>query len=393
MLARLIFALLLMGSAASQAAEPVRIGVLTDFSGNFAAVSGPGSLIATQMAVEDFGGSVLGRPIQILQADHKNRPDLALSIAREWYDSGVDAIVDIVNSAAALGVQDLAKQRNRIAIVSGAGSVDLTGPRCSPTTFLWTWDTYANANVPAAALAHEGGLKWYFITADFAFGAAMERDATASLLAAGGTVVGSVKHPLGETDFAAYLLKAQASGADVVALANGGADTINSIKQAAEFGLTKKQKVAALAMNIPDIHALGLEKAQATMVVEGFYWDRDDATRAWSRRFFERHHAMPAQSQAGDYSSVLHYLKAVAAAGTTDATAVANKMRAMPVEDMFAHGGIVRGDGRMLHDMYLMRVKTPAESKYPWDYYSIVETIPGAKAFRPRSAGGCPLPD
>ncbi len=392
MMARVFLAFLLACTAGAKAQEPVRIGVLTDFSGNFAAVSGRGALVATLMAVEDFGGTVLGRPIEVLQADHKNKPDLALSFARGWYDNGVDAIVDIVNSAAALGVQDLARQKNRIAIVSGAGSVDLTGPRCSPTTFHWTWDTYADANVPVAALAKDGGLKWFFLTADFAFGTAMERDATAALTAVGGTVLGTAHHPLGETDFAAYLLKAQSSGADVVALANGGADTINSLKQAAEFGLTRKQKVAALAMNIPDIKAIGLEKAQGALVVEAFYWDRDEATRAWSKRFFDRVGAMPAQGQAGDYSAVMHYLKAVKAAGTTDASAVADKMRALAVDDMFTHGGIVRGDGRMIHDMYLMRVKSPSESKYPWDYYTIAETVPGARAFRSREAGGCPLP-
>jgi branched-chain amino acid transport system substrate-binding protein len=373
--------------------EPLRIGVLTDESGNFAGVSGAGSVIATRMAVEDFGGSVLGRPIVVLDADHKNKPDLALSIAREWYDGGVYAITELTNSAVALAVQDLAKQRNRIALFAGPGTVDITGPRCGPTTFLWTWDTYADAVVPVRALMERGGKKWFFLTADFAFGAAMQRDATAAVTAAGGTVVGAVKHPLGETDFASYLLQAQASGADVLALANGGGDLINAIKQAAEFGITRKQMVAALALNITDVHALGLERAQGLLTTEGFYWDRDEQSRAFSRRFLALHGAMPTQSQAGQYSSVLHMLKAIAAAGATDPLTVAAMMRKMPVEDAFAHGGKLRGDGRMVHDMYLVQIKSPAESRYPWDYYTILATVPGEQAFRPRDVGGCPLLD
>ena len=375
------------------AQTPLKIGVLTDEAGNFAAVSGQGSVVAARMAAEDFGGSVLGRPIVVVDADHKNKPDLALSIAREWYDGDVYAIVDLVNSAVALAVQDLARQKGRIALFSGPGTVDLTGPRCAPTTFLWTWDTYADAVVPVQALMARGGRKWFFLTADFAFGAAMQRDATAALTAAGGTVAGFAKHPLGETDFASYLLQAQASGADVLALADGGADLINAIKQAAEFGITRTQKVAALALNITDIHALGLAQAQGLITTEAFYWDRDAAARAFSRRFLARHGAMPTQGQAGLYSAVLHMLKAMAAAGTDDPTAVAAMMRHLPVEDAFAHGGHVRGDGRMVHEMYLVQVKSPAESHEPWDYYRVLATVPGDTAFRPRAAGGCTLPE
>jgi branched-chain amino acid transport system substrate-binding protein len=378
---------------AGWAQEPIKIGVLTDMSGNFASVSGAGSVLAAQMAVEDFGGKVLGRPIEILQGDHKNRTDLGLQIAREWYDGGVIAIDDVVNSAIALGVEDLAGQKKKFALMSGPGTVDITGPRCNPYTYLWTWDTYADAVVPVRAIIAQGGKRWYFLTADFAFGTTMQRDATAALLAAGGEVAGSAKAPLGENDFSSYLLQAQSSGAQVLALANGGLDTINSIKQAAEFGIPKTMRVAALALNITDVHSLGLDKAQGSIVTEGFYWDHDDASRAWSRRFFERIHAMPTQGQAGGYSAVLSFLKAVQAAGSLDPDAIAAKMRALPVDDAFAHGGRVRGDGRMIHDMYLAQVKTPAESKYPWDYYSILATIPGDQAFRPRAMGGCPLPD
>jgi branched-chain amino acid transport system substrate-binding protein len=378
--------------ASARAEEPIRIGVLTDESGNFAALSGPGSVIAARMAAEEFGGTVLGRPIQIIDADHKNRTDLGLQIAREWYDGGVLAIADVVNSSIALGVQGLAGQRKRFALLSGPGTVDITGPACNPYTYLWTWDTYADATVPVREIVGAGGGKWFFLSADFAFGAAMQRDATAALTAAGGIVAGGVKAPLGETDFSSYLLQAQASGATVLALANGGIDTINSIKQAAEFGLTAQMKVAALALNITDVHALGLDKAQGILVTEGFYWDRDEASRAWSRRFFARRHAMPAQSQAGTYSAVLQFLKAIESAGTTEPDAVAARMRALPVDDAFAHGGHLRADGRMVHDMFLMQVKTPAESRYPWDYYRTLATIPGDQAFRPRAAGGCGLP-
>ena len=380
-------------AAAAGAAEPVRIGVLTDKSGNFAALAGPGSVLAARMAAEDFGGTVLGRPVEIIHADHKNRTDLGVQIAREWYDSGVIAIADVVNSAIALGVQDLAQQRKRFALLSGPGTVDITGPRCNPYTYLWTWDTYADATVPVRAIVGEGRASWFFLAADFAFGAAMQRDAMAALTQAGGSVAGSVKAPLGETDFSSYLLRAQSSGANVLALANGGIDTINSIKQAAEFNLPATQRIVALALNITDVHALGLDKAQGILVTEGFYWDRDDAARAFSRRFFDRHGAMPAQSQAGTYSAVLQFLKAMRQAGTDDPDAIAARMHALPVDDAFAHDGHLRADGRMVHDMFLMQVKTPAESRYDWDYYKLLATVPGEQAFRSREAGGCPLAD
>ncbi len=375
------------------AAEPLRIGVLTDQSGNFSALSGAGSVLAAQMAAEDFGGKVLGRPIEILQADHQNKTDIGLEIARRWFEvDHVSAIADLVNSAVALGVQELSRHEKRIALQSGAGTTELTGKACSPYGVQWTWDTYEAAVAPVRALLKDGGDSWFFVTADFAFGAAMQRDAEKAIRAGGGTVVGSVKHPLNNQDFGSFLLQAQASKAKVVAFANGGADATNSVKQSAEFGLAASgTKLAGLALNITDIDAIGLKDAQGFMYVEAFYWDLNEATRAWSKRFFARQKAMPSQMQAGVYSSVTHYLKAVAAAGTDDADKVMQQMRALPVNDFFATGGRVRADGRMVHDVYLVRVKSPAESKYPWDYYQIVRKIPGDEAFRPLAESECPL--
>jgi branched-chain amino acid transport system substrate-binding protein len=385
----------LAGAAASaaDADEKLRIGVLTDEGGPFSTLSGEGSVEAARMAVEDFGGKVLGRTVEVIDADHQNKPDIGLGIARRWFENEhVAVIIDLANSAVALGVQELARQEGRIALISTSGSADLTGKACSPLGAQWTWDTYAVAVAPVRALIAEGYDSWFFITADFAFGAAMQRDAEHAIRDAGGKVLGSVKHPLNTSDFASYLLQAQASGAKVVAFANGGSDTINAVKQAAEFGLTAKgAKLAALALNITDIHSLGLATAQGIVFVEGFYWDRDDAARAWSRRFFARRKAMPSQMQAGVYSAVASYLKAVQAAGTDDAAKVMARMRALPVDDFFAHGGRLRADGRMVHDMYLVQVKTPAQSTGDWDYYKILRTIPGEQAFRPLSDSECPL--
>jgi branched-chain amino acid transport system substrate-binding protein len=371
----------------------VRIGVLTDQSGNFSALSGAGSVTAAEMAAADFGGTVAGAKIEIINADHQNKTDIGLAIARRWYDAdGVDAIVDVPNSAIVLGVQQIAKERNRVLLVSGGGTADLTGKACSPVGIHWTWDTYALAVGTARAMLSQGDDSWFFLTADFAFGAAMQRDATAVIQAAGGKVVGGVKHPLETADFSSFLLQAQGSGAKVVALANGGGDTINSIKQAAEFGLAERgQKLAALAINITDVHALGLKAAQGLMLTDGFYWDRDDATRAWSKRFFAKHGGMPTQTHAGVYSAVMHYLQAIEATKTDEARAVVAQMKATPIDDFFAHGGRIREDGRMVHDVYLMQVKTPAESHYDWDYYKILRTIPGDQAFRPLAESECPL--
>jgi branched-chain amino acid transport system substrate-binding protein len=373
--------------------DVVKIGVLTDQSGNFSSLSGAGSVLAAEMAAADYGGTVVGKPIEIINADHQNKTDIGLQIARRWYDvDGVDAIVDVPNSAIVLGVQDIAKERNRVLLVSGGGTADLTGKACSPVGIHWTWDTYSFAVGSARALLDQGNDTWFFLTADFAFGAAMQRDATSVIEAGGGKVLGAVKHPLQTADFSSFLLQAQNSGAKLVALANGGSDTINAVKQAAEFGLTERgQKLAALAIYITDVHAIGLKGAQGLVLTTAFYWDRDEETRAWSRRFFARHGAMPTQAQAGVYSSVMHYLKAIAATGTDEARAVVTRMKATPVDDFFARGGKIREDGRMVHDMYLAQVKKPEESHYAWDYYKILRTIPGDQAFRPLSESECPL--
>ncbi len=371
----------------------VKIGVLTDESGVFSALSGAGSVEAARMAIEDFGGKVAGKPILLVDADHQNKTDLGAEIARRWIDSeGVDVIVDVPNSAIVLAVQEIAKEKNRVLLVSAGGTADLTGRACSPVGIHWTWDTYAFAASSAKSIVEQGGDTWFFITADFAFGQAMQRDATRFIEAAGGRVLGSVRHPLGTADFSSFLLQAQSSGAKIVALANGGSDMTNSIKQAAEFGLTKSgRRLAALAAYITDVEAVGLEGAQGLLLTSSFYWDRTPESRAWSKRFFERRHAMPTQTQAGVYSAVTHYLKAVEATGTDEAKAVVAKMKATPIHDFFAENGTIRPDGRMVHDMYLIEVKKPSESHYPWDDYKILKTIPGAQAFRPMNEGGCPL--
>jgi branched-chain amino acid transport system substrate-binding protein len=385
--------LLAGGAALAQISDDVvRIGVLTDETGNFSALSGPGAVLAADMAVADFGGTVAGKRIELIHADHQNKTDLGVQIARQWYDAdGVDMIADVPNSAIALAVQGIARERGRALLISGSGTADLTGKACSPTGIQWTWDTYAFATGTAKALLDQGYKTWFFLTADFAFGQAMQRDATTMIEAAGGTVVGSVKHPLQSADFSSFLLQAQASKASIIALANGGSDTVNAVKQAEEFGIMRGgQKLAAMAIYITEVHAIGLAGAQGLQFTSAFYWDRDDATRAWSKRFFERHRAMPSQTQAGVYSSVTHYLKAVAATKSDDGKTVIDAMRAMPVNDFFAAGGRIRPDGRMVHDMYLVEVKTPAESHYPWDYYKIVRTLPGDAVFRPPIAD-CPL--
>jgi branched-chain amino acid transport system substrate-binding protein len=378
------------GAAADQG--PVNIGVMNDMTGAYSDAAGPGSVEAARMAVEDFGGEVLGHPIELVSADHQNRADLASTLAREWFDAAnVDAIFDVPNSAAALGIQELAREREKFFFISGAATTRLTGDACSPTSVHWTYDTHALATGTARAVVEEGGDTWFFLTADYAFGHALEEDVSRTVREMGGEVVGSVRHPLNTTDFSSFLLQAQASGAKIVALANAATDTTNSILQSAEFGIVAGgQQLAGLLLLIQDIHAVGLEMAQGLYLTTGFYWDLDDDTRAWSQRFYERRGHMPSMVQAGVYSSVLHFLRAVDAAGTKEPDAVMAKVREMPVEDFFAQGGYVREDGRMVHDMYLARVKAPEESKYPWDYYEIVRVIPGEQAFRPMEDGGCP---
>ena len=370
----------------------VKLGVLTDETGVLSSPSGEGSIEATRMAVEDFGSKAAGKPIEIIHADHQNKTDIGAAIARRWIDvDGVDAIVDVPNSAIALAVQEIAKEKNRVLLVSTAAIVDLTGKACSPVGVHWTWDTYAVASA-AKAIVSQGGDSWFFLTADFAFGHAMQRDATRFIEASGGKVIGSVRHPLGTADFASFLLQAQSSRAKIVGLANGGSDMTNSIKQAVEFGLARGgQRLAAIAAVITDIHAVGLADAQGLLLTTSFYWDRTEESRQWSKRFFARRGVMPTQMQAGVYSAVTHYLKAVDALGSDEAKAVVAKMRDMPIHDFFADRGLLRADGRMVHDMYLVEVKKPEESHYPWDYYKILKIIPGEEAFRPMGEGGCPL--
>ncbi len=371
----------------------VRIGFILDMSGIFADVTGPGSAAAARMAVEDFGGTVLGAPIEVLVADHQNKADIAASTARGWFDTEkVDAILDVAASATALAAADIARAKNKIIAFSGPGAVRLTNEACSPVSIHWAYDTYALSNVTAQATVKAGGDSWFFIAADYAFGHELERDATAVVKASGGTVKGSVRAPLNTPDFSSFLLQAQGSGAKIVGLANAGRDTTNAIKQAAEFGLTQSgQKLAGLLVYINDVHSLGLGPTQGMLLTEGFYWDLDEGTRAWSKRFFERTGRMPNMSQAGVYSTVTHYLKAVRQAGTDETQAVMRVMRETPVDDFYAKGGRIREDGRMVHDMYLFEVKTPAESKGPWDLYKRVATIPGDQAFQPLSASRCPL--
>ena len=384
--------------ALAQATPPpsggaIRIGVLSDMTGPSADSSGPGAVAAVRMAVEDFGGTVLGRPIEIVSADHLNKADVGAGIARRWYDEGVDVIVDLTNSAVSLAVQDLARQKQRLALHVSPASSDLTGRACSPYGLHWTYDTYALASGTAAAVTKGGGDSWFFLTSDYAFGHALARDASEVVKRLGGTIVGEVRHPLNSPDFSSYVLQAQASKAKVVALANGSGDTINSIKQAREFGLTQSgQKLAALLLFISDVNAIGLEAAQGVMLTEAFYWDQTEETRAFSARFAERVGGRkPSMLQAGDYTAVTHYLRAVQKAGTDDAVAVMAAMKAMPISDFMTKRGWIREDGRVMRDMYLYQVKAPAESKAPWDYYKLVATIPPEEAFRPLDKGNCPL--
>jgi branched-chain amino acid transport system substrate-binding protein len=372
-------------------AKPVKLGVLGDRSSAYADLGGKGSVIAAEMAVEDFGGTVLGGPVEIVSADHQNKPEIGANIAREWYDrDGVDMITDLTNSGVAIAVQTIAKERKKVDLVTSTATTALTNEACSPYGVHWTFDAYALSVGTAKTLVEQGGRTWYFVTADYTFGYNLEATATRMIQSLGGKVVGSARVPLNTTDFASPLLAAQASGADVIGLANSGADTTNSVKQAAEFGIPAKQRLAAFLPFITDIKAIGLQNAQGLILTTAFYWDMDDAKRAFAQRFFTRNGTMPTQVHAGTYSAVLHYLKAVRAAGTTDAEAVMTKMRALPVDDL-AFKGRIREDGQMIHDMYLAQVKTPAQSKRDWDFYKILKTIPGDQAFTPPGESKCPL--
>ncbi|MCJ2117192.1 ABC transporter substrate-binding protein [Methylobacterium sp. J-001] len=384
------------GPASAQGAfsgNVVRIGVLNDQSGLYAEFGGQGSIEAARMAVADMGGKIDGVPIEILSADHQNKPDIASGIARQWYDrDGVDAIMELTTSSVALAVQGLSKEKKKITITTGAASSDLTGKACTPYGYHWAYDTRALAVGTGGALTRAGGDTWFFLTADYAFGSALEADTSRVVLANNGKVLGSVRHPLSNQDFSSFLLQAQGSKAKVIGLANAGLDTSNSIKQAAEYGIVEGgQKLAALLFTLSEVHGLGLKVAQGLTLTEGWYWDANDETRAFGQRFMKRTGRMPNMIQAGTYSAVLSYLKAVKAAGTDETEAVNAKLKALPVDDVFAHGGIVQPNGRMVHDMYLFEAKKPAESKGEWDLYKQLATIPGKEAYASPAESGCPL--
>lgn len=385
--------LLLSGSALAQDIS-VKLGVLNDRSGTYADLAGEGSVIAANMAVEDFKAADKGIKVEVISADHQNKPDIGSSIARQWYDQdGVDAILDVPTSSVALAVSEISKEKNKVFINSGAGSSDLTGKACSPNTIHWTYDTWSLANGTGSAMVKNGGDTWFFLTADYAFGQALERDTSAVVEKSGGKVLGSVKHPFPAQDFSSFLLQAQGSGAKVIGLANAGADTTNAIKQAAEFGITQGgQKLAGLLTFASDVKSLGLQTAQGLVMTEAFYWDQNDGTRAFSQRFGEKNGGkMPTMVQAGVYASVLHYLKAVEATKSKDTATVIAKMKEMPTDDPLFGKGQIRVDGRHIHDMYLFEVKKPEESKGEWDLYKQLAVIPAAEAFRPLADGGCSL--
>ena len=385
------------GTGAFAGDKVVKIGVLNDMSGLYADLAGPGSVIAAQMAIEDSGMTKKGWKIDVVSADHQNKPDIGVNIARQWIDvDKVDVLADVPTSSVALAISNLAKEKNSILLDSGAGTSDLTNKACSPNTIHWTYDTYTLAHGTGTALTKSGGNTWFFLTADYAFGAALERDTTAAVEAASGKVVGSVKHPLNTADFSSFLLQAQASKAKVIGLANAGGDTVNAIKQAAEFGITSGgQKLASLLMFISDVHALGLKTAKGLNLTETFYWDLNDGTRAFSKRFQDRmkNHAMPTMVQAGVYSSLLHYFKALDSLGENphDGAKMVAKMKTMPTDDPIFGKGSIEANGRVLHPAYLFEVKSPAESKGPWDYYKLVATIPANEAFTPLDKSTCPL--
>ncbi len=378
---------------AQQSAPPRSSEVLTDRSSHPSTICGTGNVEATKMAIEEFGGTMFGKPIEVVTADPQNKADIAASISRKWYENeGVDMIIDMPTSATALAGMEMSKQFEKIMIVTDAASSDITGKSCSPYTAHWTYDTYANAHTVGSAIVKNGGDTWFFITADYLFGHSIERDTGDVVRAAGGKVVGSARAPLNTPDFSSFLLQAQASKAKIIGMANGGADTINTIKQASEFGIVAGgQNLAGIVMFISDIHSLGLKMAQGLIITEAYYWDLNDRTRAFGKRFFERMKRMPTMNQAATYSATLHYLKAVQAAGTRDTKPVLEKMRSTPVRDAFTDNGVLREDGRMVHSMFLFEVKKPEESKAPWDYYKVLAEVPGDQAFRPLKDGGCPL--
>ncbi|CCE97578.1 MAG: ABC transporter substrate-binding protein [Sinorhizobium fredii] len=371
----------------------VKIGILNDQSGVYADFGGKFSYEAALMAVEDYGSKVLGVPVEVVTADHQNKPDIASNIARQWYDTEqVDSIMELTTSSVALAVQAISKEKKRIDIVTGAATTELTGKQCSPYGFHWAYDTHSLAVGTGGALVKQGGDSWFFLTADYAFGYSLEENTANYVKENGGKVVGAVRHPLATTDFSSFLLQAQSSGAKVIGLANAGLDTSNAIKQAAEFGIVQGgQRLAALLFTLAEVHGLGLEAAQGLTLTEGFYWNRNEESAKFGKRFMERTGKMPNMVHAGTYSAVMQYLKAIEKAGTDDADAVSKELHAMPVNDVFAENGTVAPNGRMIHDMYLLEVKKPEESKEPWDYFKVLATIPGKEAFIDPAQSGCDL--
>ncbi len=391
---RLVTAAAMTLAAGAASADTLKIGVLTDMNGPYADVVGEGSVVGTRLAVEDMGGKVLGMPIEVISANTQNKPDVASAIARQWYDDEkVDVIIGGSSSAAGLAIQEVAREKQHIFLITDSASSDFTGKACSPFGFQFTYDTYALANGTARAMVKRGGDTWFFLTVDYAFGYALERDTTKFVTDAGGKVLGEVRHPLNASDFSSYLLQAQASKAKVIGLANASTDAVNAIKQASEFGIIEGgQRIAALLMFITDVEALGLKSAQGLVLTESFYWDLNDKTRAWTKRFMaEMNGKVPTMGHAGAYAAALHYLEAVKAAGTKDPKTVAAEMRKLPVNDMYNDNVRIRPDGRVLHTMYLLQVKAPEELKYPHDDYRILARTPGDEAFRPMNQGGCPF--
>jgi branched-chain amino acid transport system substrate-binding protein len=378
---------------AQMSGDAVKIGVLNDMSGLYADISGPGSVEAARMAIADFGGTVNGKKIELISADHQNKPDIGSAITNQWFgNDGVDAIVDVPTSSVALAVQEVARNKNKVFLISGAAASDLTGKACSPTSVHWTYDTVALANGTGGAVVKAGGDTWFFLTADYAFGHALERDTAKVVEDNGGKVLGKVRAPLNTADFSSFLLQAQASKAKIIGLANAGGDTINSIKQSAEFGIVEGgQKLAGLLVFISDIHSLGLQTAHGLQLTEAFYWDQNDETRAWSKRFFDKMKRQPTMVQAGVYGAIMHYLAAIKATGSDDGPTVVKQMKATPVNDFMTKNGKIREDGTLVRDMYLFEVKKPSESKGAWDYYKQISVIPGEEAFKLSGPSQCPL--
>jgi branched-chain amino acid transport system substrate-binding protein len=379
-------------ASAQISGDVIRIGIITDMSGLYADIDGPAGVDAIRMAVADMGGNVNGKKIEVVSADHQNKADIAASKAREWFDQqGLDMLIGGTNSATNLAMAKIAAEKKKPFISVGAATSRLTNEDCTPYTVHYAYDTVALARGTGGAIVKQGGKKWFFLTADYAFGHSLENDTAAVVKANGGNIVGNVRHPLSASDFSSFLLQAQSSGAQILGMANAGGDTVNTIKAANEFGITKSMKLAGLLLFINDIHSLGLKQTEGMYLTDGWYWDQNEETRAWSKRFFEQHKRMPSMLQAADYSATMQYLNAVKATGTDDGDKVMAKLKATKINDMFAKNGVIRPDGRMVHDMYLMQVKSPKESKYPWDYYHVRQTIPGDQAFATKAESKCPL--